>query len=82
MKEPTGTALKRRERQILTFYANGMLVKEVAFMMDASPRTIEGVTARIKKKLGARTVAQACAIGVRRGIIVDAKEWNDDRNAA
>jgi two-component system, LuxR family, response regulator FixJ len=55
--------LTQRERQILNAIAQGLQSKEIAWKLEISIRTVDVHRANILAKLGARTTAQAVAIG-------------------
>jgi DNA-binding NarL/FixJ family response regulator len=59
VSEKTGPeALTPRQRQTLQMLAEGYSVKEIAFSMELSPRTVEFHKYRLMQALGVRTVAQ------------------------
>lgn len=49
-----GPALTPRERQVVTWLARGKTSKEIAQILDLSPRTIEDVRARLMRKFQVR----------------------------
>lgn len=51
-------SLSPRERQVLDFLLQGYLTKEIAHHLELSPRTIEDYRASLKRKMGARTLAE------------------------
>jgi PAS domain S-box-containing protein len=51
-------ALSVRERQIVMHLGEGRTSKEIARMLDVSPRTVEAYRARLLKKCGAVNVAE------------------------
>ena len=51
-------ALSTRERQIVMHLGEGRTSKEIARMLDVSPRTVEAYRARLLKKCGAVNVAE------------------------
>lgn len=51
-----------RERQCLSFAANGLVTKQMAAEIGISEKTVELHLAHARRKLGARTTAQAIAI--------------------
>jgi two-component system, LuxR family, response regulator FixJ len=55
-------ALTPREREILAELANGLATKQIAHQMDLSPRTVEMFRSRIKRRLGASSIAEAVSI--------------------
>jgi DNA-binding CsgD family transcriptional regulator len=60
-----------RERQILSMLATGDTDAQIAGKLDLSPATVQTHVRNAKAKLGARTRAQAVAMGLRQGIIHD-----------
>jgi DNA-binding CsgD family transcriptional regulator len=61
--------LTPRERDCLSWAAQGMTYQEIAGALDVSPRTVEQHLASARSKLGAYSTAQAVAIATRRHII-------------
>lgn len=55
-------ALTPREREILAELAKGLATKQIAHQMDLSPRTVEMFRSRIKRRLGASSIAEAVSI--------------------
>jgi DNA-binding CsgD family transcriptional regulator len=49
---------------ILTLYAQGYITKEIALKLGISYRTVENNLVRLKRSLGAQTIAHAVAIGI------------------
>jgi DNA-binding CsgD family transcriptional regulator len=60
-----------RERQILSMLATGDTDAQIAGKLDLAPATVQTHVRNAKAKLGARTRAQAVAMGLRQGIIDD-----------
>lgn len=52
-------ALTPREREILSELAAGLATKQIAIRMELSPRTVEMFRTRIKRRLGAASIAEA-----------------------
>ncbi len=50
----TPVALTDREREIIRFVADGLVYREIAARLHLSARTVEGIAARIIRKLGLR----------------------------
>jgi DNA-binding CsgD family transcriptional regulator len=61
--------LTPRERDCLSWAAQGMTYQEIAGTLDVSPRTVEQHLASARSKLGAHSTAQAIAIATRRHMI-------------
>ena len=61
--------LAKRELEILALIADGLNSKEIANVLQNSPRTIENMRARMILKLGARNVAHMVAIAYQKGIL-------------
>jgi len=62
-------ALSSREREVLQLLAEGKSMKEVAAILDISPRTVEFHKYRIMQLIGVRTNAELVQYAVRRGLI-------------
>ena len=61
--------LTPRERDCLSCAARGMTYREIAKVLDISPRTVEQHLASARSKLGAHSTAHAIAVAARRRII-------------
>jgi len=57
------------ERRVLQLVADGAGEDRAAEILGRSPETIKTQTKRIRLKLGARTITQAVAIAMRKGLI-------------
>jgi PAS domain S-box-containing protein len=55
--DPDGPTLTPREREVLMWLARGYTSKEIAKVLDLSPRTIEDVRARLLRKFKVKNVA-------------------------
>jgi DNA-binding NarL/FixJ family response regulator len=70
---PTGDtrsrALSSREREVLQLLAEGKSMKEVAAVLDISPRTVEFHKYRLMNRLGVKTNAELVQYAVRTGVI-------------
>src|SRR5690606_36158716 len=64
-----GGGLTGRERDVLARFAQGLRPDRIADRMKLSKRTVDMHIANARRKLGARTIAGAVAIGVRQGLI-------------
>jgi DNA-binding CsgD family transcriptional regulator len=61
---PTGPSLSGRERQCLGFLASGLSIRSIAYELELSAKTVEEHVASMKRKLRARNIAEAMALGV------------------
>jgi DNA-binding NarL/FixJ family response regulator len=61
--------LTSRQREVLQLLAEGFLIKEIAFRLQISPRTVEFHKYRIMDTLGLRTAAELARYAVRHGIV-------------
>jgi DNA-binding NarL/FixJ family response regulator len=61
--------LTHRQREVLQLLAEGRQVKEIAAILDLSPKTVEFHKYRIMDLLGVRTVADLTRYAVKRGIV-------------
>jgi len=64
-----GSDLTKREREVLNWVAAGRRQADIAATLGLSERTIENHLRRIRRKLRARTTAEAVQIAVRIGAI-------------
>jgi NarL family two-component system response regulator LiaR len=64
-----GVELTDREREVLTFLAQGMSNKEIGKQLHRSPFTVRHHVSQLIKKLGAANRAEVAAIAVERGLI-------------
>ncbi len=67
-QDPTAN-LTSRQREVLQLFAEGRSAKEVAAILQISPRTAEFHKASIMKMLGLRTTAELAQYAIRHGII-------------
>ncbi|HUK21810.1 MAG TPA: response regulator transcription factor [Gemmatimonadales bacterium] len=63
-------ALTPREREVLALLASGLPNRIIGVRLGISEHTVKTYVASILEKLGARTRAEAVAIGQRRGLIL------------
>jgi DNA-binding NarL/FixJ family response regulator len=67
-ERPGAERLTSRQREVLQLLAEGRAVKEIAFTLNVSPRTVEFHKYRIMEELGVRTTAElvrsAMALGI------------------
>ena len=61
--------LSPREREVLQLLAEGKSMKEVAAVLDISPRTVEFHKYRIMELLGVKTTAELVQYAIRHGLI-------------
>jgi DNA-binding NarL/FixJ family response regulator len=64
-----GDLLTPRQREVLQLFAQGRSAKEVAAVLNISPRTAEVHKARILETLGLRNTAELVLYAIRTGII-------------
>ncbi len=68
--EPPDTRpLSTREREVLQLLAEGKSMKEVAAVLDISPRTVEFHKYRVMELLGVKTNAELVQYAIRHGLI-------------
>jgi len=69
VKRPTGSpaTLSGRESEVLTLVASGHPMKEIAYRLDVSYRTVAYHKYKLMKRLGLRTHAALVSYAVRRG---------------
>ena len=65
----SASPLTRRERECLTFVAEGYCSKEIARHLGLSPRTVDLHIARSMKRLGARNRIEAVSIALKQCLI-------------
>jgi DNA-binding NarL/FixJ family response regulator len=70
-RPPDGTTreMSAREREVLQLLAEGKSMKEVAAILDISPRTVEFHKYRIMELLGLKTLAELIQHAIKHGII-------------
>lgn len=61
--------LTPREREVLQLLAEGRAVKEIAAVLDVSPRTAEFHKYNVMEKLGLRTTAELTQFAIKHGIV-------------
>ncbi len=61
--------LTPREREVLQLLAEGRSVKEIAAILDISPRTVEFHKYNIMEKLGLRTTAELTQYAIKHGVV-------------
>lgn len=61
--------LTQRQLEVLQLLAEGRQAKEIAAVLNLSPRTVEFHKYRIMKALGARTVADLARYAVKQGLV-------------
>ena len=62
-------ALSLRERQVLKLIAEGHSTKQIASMLNISPKTADTHRARLMAKLGAHEIASLVRYAIREGIV-------------
>jgi DNA-binding CsgD family transcriptional regulator len=67
--DPGLRELSTREREVLQLLAEGKSMKEVATVLDISPRTVEFHKYRIRELLGVRTDAELVQYAIKHGLI-------------
>jgi DNA-binding NarL/FixJ family response regulator len=65
----TGSALSAREREVIRLIALGKTGKQIARLMELSPRTVDTYRERLMDKLQAHTVADVVRYAVRAGLV-------------
>lgn len=68
-EEQESSLLSGREREVLRYIANGLTSKEIAAKLKIGIRTAETYRARLLKKLGARTSAEAARMAVQQNLV-------------
>lgn len=63
--QPTGDLLSIRERQVVRWIAAGKTTREIAGLLQLSPKTIESHRSRIMRKLGIHEIASLVRFAVR-----------------
>ena len=67
--DPGVRELSSREREVLQLLAEGKSMKEVAAVLDISPRTVEFHKYRVMELLGVRTTAELVQYAIKHGLI-------------
>jgi DNA-binding NarL/FixJ family response regulator len=67
--QPGERELSSREREVLQLLAEGKSMKEVAALLDISPRTVEFHKYRIMDLLGVKTNAELVQYAIKHGLI-------------
>jgi DNA-binding NarL/FixJ family response regulator len=67
--QPLHASLSDRELQVLRMLASGMSVKEIAYELDLSDKTISTYRARILEKMNMRTAAQLMRYAIRAHLV-------------
>lgn len=63
------SGLNERQREILTLLAEGRVVKEIAFMLNLSPKTVEFHKYTMMKNLGIRSVPELIRFGIKHKLL-------------
>ncbi len=61
--------LTDREREVLTWIAQGLSTKEIAARFDISARTVETHRANLMRKLGIKSVARLTQFAIKEGLV-------------
>lgn len=61
--------LSKREREVITLIALGKSSKEIARVMEISPRTVDTYRKRLMDKLGLKNLAEVVRYAVRLGVV-------------
>lgn len=74
MSAPSDTAIKgsgltSREREVLQLLAEGKIIKEIAGILNVSPRTVEFHKNNVVAKTGLRTTAELARYAARHGLV-------------
>jgi DNA-binding NarL/FixJ family response regulator len=64
-----GIGLTGREREVLQLVAEGKIIKEIAAVLNVSPRTVEFHKNNIVAKTGLRTTAELARYAARHGLV-------------
>lgn len=64
-----GGGLTSREREVLQLLAEGKIIKEIAAILNVSPRTVEFHKNNLAAKTGLRTTAELARYAVRQGLV-------------
>ena len=65
---PAYTQLSDRERQVLKLLAEGKTIKEIAYILEVSAKTVETHRLNIRDKLGISSLAELTKFAIREGI--------------
>ncbi|BCS34840.1 DNA-binding response regulator [Luteitalea sp. TBR-22] len=68
-REPSSEGLTPRQREVVRFIAQGKSVKEIAFLLDLSVKTVETHRAQAMERLGIHDVAGLVRYAMRTGLI-------------
>ena len=68
---PEDTELSEKEVQVLKLMCDEKTTKEIAEIVDISPRTVEAIRDRLKLKTGAKSTAGLILYAVKHGIVED-----------
>ena len=74
MEQPDASTAPRldltpRQREVLQLVAEGRTIKEIATILDVSPRTVEFHKTNLVKNLGLKTTAELTQYAVKRGLV-------------
>ncbi len=68
-EQAKGTALTRREREVIRLIGQGSNAKDIALKLGISPRTAQVHRDNLKRKLGLRTTADLVRWGIKQKIV-------------
>ncbi len=71
---PALESLSHKERQVFHYICEGLTLKEIAFEMDCSMKTISTYKGRLMEKLNARSLVDIIIWGVKNGLVAKANE--------
>ncbi len=69
--DEAGAGLTDRQREVLQLLAEGMIVKEIAAVLNVSPRTVEFHKSNIVARTGLHTTAELARYAARNGLVSD-----------
>lgn len=69
--KPINKLLSKREFEILIMIVNGKKIKDIAFTLDISPKTIDTYKRRILEKLGLKDTASLISFAIHNKLISD-----------
>jgi DNA-binding NarL/FixJ family response regulator len=67
--DASGPELTAREREVLQLLAEGKIIKEIAGILNVSPRTVEFHKNNVVAKTGLRTTAELARYAARQGLV-------------
>ena len=76
IKNPQPIVLSKNQEQILLMLSSGYTSSEIITILGISSNTYQGVTKRIRKKLGACNISQALSIFISNGYLLHVSALN------